>query len=67
MLRTLPAERSAYTPEMRAKVLDAVEALRVTSQASSEAGRALNIHKKVLSRDPEFQNVSEMNRVLEGD
>lgn len=64
MLRTLPAERVGYTPEMRAKVLDAIDSVRVTSQASSEAGRALNIHKKILARDEQFKEVSQMNRVL---
>lgn len=64
MLRTLPSERVAYTPEMRAKVLDALTSVRVTSQASSEAGRALNIHKKILARDEQFKDISQMNRIL---
>ncbi len=64
MLKTIPVDRAAYTPEMRATVLDALDSIRVTSQASSEAGRALNIHKKILARDEQFQEVSQMNRVL---
>jgi len=64
MLRTLPVERTGYTPEMRAKVLDAIDSVRVTSRASSEVGRALNIHKKILARDEQFKEVSQMNRVL---
>jgi len=64
MLRTLPVERTGYTPEMRAKVLDAIDSVRVTSQASTEAGRALNIHKKILARDEQFKEASQLNRVL---
>jgi len=64
MLRTLPAERTGYTPEMRAKLLDAMDSIKVTSQASAEAGRALNIHKKILSKDPAFKEASEINRAL---
>ncbi len=64
MLKTIPAERTAYTPEMRAKLLDALDSVRITSQVSSEAGRALNIHKKILARDEQFKEISQMNRVL---
>ncbi len=64
MLKTLPAERTAYTPEMRAKLLDALDSVRITSQVSSEAGRALNIHKKILARNEQFKEISQMNRVL---
>ena len=63
MVRTLP-DRSQYTPEMRAQVMDALTTTRVTSQAATESGRSLNIHKRILSRDPEFKQISEINRVL---
>lgn len=64
MLRSLPAGQTSYTPEQRAKLLDAIEVVRITSQASSEAGRALNIHKRILARDPEFRKLQNYERVL---
>ncbi len=63
-IRNIPYDQTKLTPEIRAKVLDAMDAVRVTSQMSSEAGRALNIHKKILSNDPAFREQSEINRVL---
>lgn len=64
MIRTLPADRSLWTPDHRAKLLDAMDLIRVTSQAASEAGRSLNIHKKILSQDPAFTEASQLNKVL---
>jgi len=48
-IRNIPYDQKELTPEIRAKLLDAMDAVKVTSQMSSEAGRALNIHKKVLA------------------
>lgn len=63
-IRTLPYDVKNFTPEIRAQVLDAIDNIRVTSQAASEAGRALNIHRRTLSNDPAFKEASEMNRAL---
>ena len=63
-IKELPYDQTTLTPELRAKVLDSMELIRVTSQAASEAGRALNIHKRILSHDPAFKQASEMERVL---
>lgn len=63
-IRSLPADQTTLTPEIRAQVLDAMDMIKVTSQAASEAGRSLNIHKRVLLKDPSFTEASEMARVL---
>jgi hypothetical protein len=63
-IKDLPYDQTTLTPELRAKVLDSMDMIRVTSQAASEAGRALNIHKRILSNDPAFKQASEMERVL---
>lgn len=63
-IKELPSTATTLPPELRARVLDAMEMIKVTSQAASEAGRALNIHKRVLSKDPAFKQASEMERVL---
>ena len=63
-IRNLPSDQTKLPPELRAKVLDMMGLIKVTSQAASEAGRALNIHKRVLSNDPAFKATSEFNRVL---
>lgn len=42
-------------PELRAEVLDAMQLVKATPAGPSEAGRALNIHKRVLQNDPEFR------------
>lgn len=63
-IKDLPYNQTTLPPELRAKVLDAMGLIKVTSQAASESGRALNIHKRVLSNDPEFRATSELNRVL---
>lgn len=63
-IKELPYEQTTLTPELRAKFLDTMDLIRVTSQAASETGRALNIHKRILSNDPAFKQASEMERVL---
>lgn len=63
-IRQLPAETTTLPPEVRAQVLDAIGLIKVTSQAASESGRALNIHKRVLANDPEFKATSEFHRIL---
>lgn len=63
-LRNLPADRSQWTPEVRAQLLDAVDMIKITSQAASEAGRSLNIHKKILANDPAFRERTQFARVL---
>jgi hypothetical protein len=63
-IRQLPADKSQWTPEIRAEFLDMMDLIKVTSQASSEAGRALNIHRRVLSNDPAFTEASQINNVL---
>lgn len=63
-IRQLPADKSQWTPEIRAEFLDMMDLIKVTSQASSEAGRALNIHRRVLSNDPAFTEASQINNAL---
>lgn len=63
-IKDIPYDQTTLTPELRAKVLDAMDTIKTTSQMSSEAGRALNIHKRVLENDPDFQVKSNMARVL---
>lgn len=63
-IRTLPADRSGYTPELRAQILDTMDSVRVTSQAASEAGRSLNIHRKALANDPSFTDISAKQKML---
>lgn len=63
-IRNLPQDRSQWGPEVRAQFLDMMDAIRATSRMSSEAGRALNIHKKVLMNDPSFTDASKINKIL---
>lgn len=57
-VRNMPADPLKRTDEMRLQVMDKinnyVEIMKATSQKSSEAGRALNIHKKMIAENPEF-------------
>lgn len=66
-LKTLPADRSQITPEMRLQFLDKIntagEVLKTISSASSEAGRALNIHKRMMANDPEFGATVRFNKL----
>jgi hypothetical protein len=64
MIKDLPYEKTTLTPEIRAKYLDVMDMIKVTSQMASEAGRSLNIHKRILSNDPAFKEASELQRVL---
>jgi len=64
MIRSLPADRSQWTPANRAQLLDAMDLVKVTSQAASEAGRSLNMHKKVLSNDPSFTDAVMTQKIL---
>ena len=63
-IRNLPSDVTKLSPELRAEVLDAMNLVKATSQASSEAGRALNIHKRVLQNDPEFRQTSLFKKAL---
>lgn len=63
-IKQLPEDRAQWTPEIRADFLDAMDLIKTTSQASSEAGRALNIHKRVLANDPAFTEAAQINNVL---
>jgi hypothetical protein len=63
-IKDLPYDQTTLPAELRAKVLDVMGLVKVTSQAASESGRALNIHKRILEKDPAFKEASELNRVL---
>jgi hypothetical protein len=63
-IKDIPYDQTTLTPELRAQVLDAMDLIKVTSQAASEAGRALNIHKRILSKDPSFTDASQMAKIL---
>lgn len=58
-----------YTDEMRLAFMDKahnyVEIMKATSQKSSEAGRALNIHKKMIAENPEFAADAYRRKVLD--
>ncbi len=62
ILDTVP--KGSYTPEHRAVILDALDSVRVSSQVATEAGRSLNIFKRVLANDPEFKEKSAIQKVL---
>ena len=63
-IKELPPGQTTLTPELRAQFLDAMDLVKTTSQASSEAGRALNIHKRILANDPAFAQTSMMNKAM---
>jgi hypothetical protein len=63
-IKGLPYNQTTLTPELRAQFLDAMDLVKVTSQAASEAGRALNIHKRILEKDPSFTDASQMAKIL---
>jgi hypothetical protein len=48
-IRNLPYDKTQWDPNIRADLMDTLDLVRTTSQAASEAGRALNIHKRVLT------------------
>lgn len=68
-IRNLPADRTQITPEMKMDILNDVanhgQVLVATSKMSSEIGRALNVHKKMMQSDPEFIQKVGMNKLLE--
>lgn len=57
-VKDMPADAAQRTDAMRFGVMDKinnyVEIMKATSRKSSEAGRALNIHKKMITDNPEF-------------
>jgi uncharacterized protein YoxC len=67
-IRKLPADKSKITDEMRIEILNDVanhgEVLTATSKMSSEIGRALNIHKKMMASDPEFVQTVGINKIM---
>ncbi len=63
-IKGLPYDQTTLTPELRAQFLDAMDLIKVTSQAASEAGRSLNIHKRILEKDPSFTDASQMAKIL---
>lgn len=66
-IRNLPAE-GQRTPEMKSRFLELtnnyLNVMEALSPASSEAGRTLNIHKRIISQDPFWQQQSNFNAVL---
>lgn len=64
----MPADTALRTPEMKMEVLNMVhnygEVVSSLSQASSEAGRALNIHKRMMASNPEYAEQANLNRVM---
>lgn len=64
----MPADATLRTPEMKMEVLNMVhnygEVVSSLSQASSEAGRALNIHKRMMATNPEYAEQANLNRVM---
>jgi hypothetical protein len=67
-LRELPADRAQLTDATRLEVLDKVnnyiEIMKATSAKSSEAGRALNIHKRMIAEDPDFIANTNMQKAM---
>lgn len=67
-IQDMPADRALRTDEMRSGIVDKitnyVEIMKSTSQKSSEAGRALNIHKKMIEDNPEFIGDAYRRKVL---
>jgi hypothetical protein len=67
-IKEMPEDLMQRTPESRLAVLDKlnnyVEVMKATSQKSSEAGRALNIHKKMIQENPEFTQDAYRQQVL---
>ena len=68
-VQEMPADTALRTDAMRAGVLDKinnyVEIMKATSQKSSEAGRALNIHKKMVAENPEFKQDAYRRQVFQ--
>lgn len=64
----MPADPTLRTPEMKMEVLNMVhnygEVVSSLSQASSEAGRALNIHKRMMASNPEYAEQANLSRVM---
>lgn len=67
-LKELPADRTQLTDATRLEVLDKVnnyiEIMKATSTKSSEAGRALNIHKRMIAEDPDFIANTNMQKAM---
>lgn len=67
-IKEMPADYSLRTDAARYDVLDKlnnyVEVMKETSRKSSEAGRALNIHKKMIQDNPEFAQDAYRKQVL---
>lgn len=67
-LREIPADRTQITDATRLEILDKVnnyiEIMKATSRKSSEAGRALNIHKRMIAEDPDFIANTNMQKAM---
>lgn len=67
-IKEMPADYSLRTETSRLEVLDKlnnyVEVMKETSRHSSEAGRALNIHKKLIGEDPAFREDAYRKTIL---
>ncbi len=67
-IKEIPADTMKRTDAMRMDIMDKVnnylEIQKVTSQKSSEAGRALNIHKKMMSENPEFMKFGNYEKAI---
>lgn len=67
-LRELPADRAKLTDMDRLAVLDKVnnyiEIMKAASSKSSEAGRALNIHRRMIAEDPDFIASTNMQKAM---
>ncbi len=67
-IRDIPADSTMRTDAMRLGIVDKVnnyiEIMKATSQKSSEAGRALNVHKKMIMDNPEFAQDAIKQKVL---
>jgi hypothetical protein len=64
MIASLPHDKSQWTPEMRASLMDAIDNISITSKVATEAGRSLNIYKKVVSGDIAAVTARDYNRVM---
>lgn len=68
-IKDIPADKTLRTPEVKLDIMNAVnnysEVLRSVSQASSEAGRALNIHKRMIENNPEFLAESRFQKFMQ--
>jgi len=63
-IKNLPPGQTVLPQELRQQFVDSMALIKTTSQAATEAGRALRMHKINVGSNPEFLEASNLQKVM---